>query len=371
MRAAAEPAPGTRHRASGPPPARPPDRPRGRRTASALALTGAVLLLHAGLLRDGDRTPGRPTAPAVTSIQVRSVPAVAASPAPAALPVLPAAGPPARPAAVARARPQATPAAAPAPAGASPPAPSDRVARESSAPAATTDAQPAVGVDAPAGSPLPVYVTRVPPPARLRYEVRRGASTAEATVDWQVGDGSYRLRLQTQSPQGKPVEQLSEGGFDAAGLAPVRLADRRRGGTQAANFERERARISFSGARAAYALEPGTQDRLSWMVQLSAIGAAGAVVDGAELALQVVGARGAFSRWRFGVERVEALASPLGAVQAWRLVREPEHLYDLRVEVWLDPLRGWWPVRLRQTQVPGGEPVDWWLAEEPAAPAGT
>jgi len=339
--------------------------------AAAIALTGVVLLLHAGLLRDGVRAAGRATAPAVPSIQVRSVPWRAASPTPAALAPTPAGGPRARPTAEARARPPATRSAAPAPPGVSPAATAGKVASEPAVASVMTDAQPAVGVEVPAGSPLPVYATRVPPPARLRYAVRRGASTAEAMIDWQVGAGSYRLRLQTQSPQGKPVEQLSEGGFDSAGLAPVRLADRRRGSTQAANFERERSRISFSGARAAFALEPGTQDRLSWMVQLSAIGAAGAVVDGAELALQVVGARGASSRWRFGVERVEALAGPLGAVQAWRLVREPEHLYDLRIEVWLDPLRGWWPVRLRQTQIPGGEPVDWWLAEEPAAPAGT
>ena len=358
MRAAADPAPGTRHLARG--------RLRGRRTAAALALTGVVLLLHAGLLRDGEHAAGRVAVPAVPSLQVRSVRVIAAPPlAPTATP--------ARSIPVARARPMATPSGQRPPAGAAAPtrAATGEGTTERSASAATPEALPPVAGGAPAGMPLPVYATRVPGPVRLRYEVRRGASTAEAMIDWQVGDGTYRLRLQTQSPQGKPVEQLSEGGFDAAGLAPVRLADRRRGGTQAANFERERSRISFSGARAAFALEPGTQDRLSWMVQLSAIGAAGAVVDGAELALQVVGARGASSRWRFGVERVEELVSPLGAVQAWRLVREPEHLYDLRVEVWLDPLRGWWPVRLRQTQVPGGEAVDWWLAEEPAAPAGT
>jgi hypothetical protein len=50
-------------------------------------------------------------------------------------------------------------------------------------------------------------------------------------------------------------------------------------------------------------------------------------------------------------------------------VREPAHPYDIRVEVWLDPARGHWPLRLRQTQVPGGEPLEWILRDDPAAAA--
>jgi Protein of unknown function (DUF3108) len=122
-------------------------------------------------------------------------------------------------------------------------------------------------------------------------------------------------------------------------------------------------------------LQAGAQDRLSWMVQLSAIAAAGAldrVPDGAgEIVLQVVGARGASARWRFVVASGETLVGPNGETPTVRLVREPQHLYDLRIEVWLAPSRGWWPLRLRQTQVPGGEPTEWRLIDEAPAPAGT
>jgi hypothetical protein len=65
------------------------------------------------------------------------------------------------------------------------------------------------------------------------------------------------------------------------------------------------------------------------------------------------------------------LAAPSGDASAWWLVREPEHPYDLRVEVWLDPARGHWPLRLRQTQVPGGEPLEWTLRDEPQSAFGS
>ncbi|HTP74150.1 MAG TPA: hypothetical protein VML58_18210 [Burkholderiaceae bacterium] len=87
------------------------------------------------------------------------------------------------------------------------------------------------------------------------------------------------------------------------------------------------------------------------------------------MSMWVVGTRGAIGAWRFEVRGREALAAPGG--DAWWLVREPEHPYDVRVEVWLDPARGYWPARLRQTQVPGGEPLEWLLREQTQPAAGT
>jgi hypothetical protein len=80
--------------------------------------------------------------------------------------------------------------------------------------------------------------------------------------------------------------------------------------------------------------------------------------------VQVVGARGATARWQFRVERI----APGGELH---LVREPAHLHDLRLELWLDPARGHWPARMRQVQVPGGEPLEWVLDAGPTAPGGT
>jgi hypothetical protein len=200
----------------------------------------------------------------------------------------------------------------------------------------------------------------------LTFDLQRGAAVGEAHLSWQVDGERYALQFQASMPQGREVEQHSQGGFDAAGLAPLRLADRLRGrDVRAANFQREHGKITFSGPRWELPLPEGTQDRLSWLVQLVAIagGAPGGLREGSEVALWVVGARGGASHWRFEVRGQQRVTVLGGETEALWLVREPAHPYDLRIEVWLDPARGHWPLRLRQTQVPGGEALEWTLRE--------
>lgn len=125
------------------------------------------------------------------------------------------------------------------------------------------------------GQPPPVYPTRVPPPVVLNYSLRMNEQVGQARLVWQHQDGRYQLSLSAWGPGGPWLEQRSEGGFDAAGLAPERFIDRRRGrGWRSANFQRERGLISFSGPRQSYPAWPGAQDRLSWIAQLAAIMAA-------------------------------------------------------------------------------------------------
>ncbi|HET7525274.1 MAG TPA: hypothetical protein VFK10_04960 [Burkholderiaceae bacterium] len=215
-------------------------------------------------------------------------------------------------------------------------------------------------------SPTPIYPTRIPVPAQLRFVLQRGSAHGVATLQWRVDKGRYELDMQATLPQGRTVEQHSQGGFDEAGLAPMRLADRRSGrDVRAANFQREHGKITFSGPRVQWPLYRGTQDRLSWLVQLVAIASAGpqSLQEGAELSMWVAGARGALAIWRFEVREREAAADG-GEATLWRLVREPAHPYDVRLEVWLDPARGYWPARMRQTQVPGGEPLQWSLRDD-------
>jgi hypothetical protein len=217
-----------------------------------------------------------------------------------------------------------------------------------------------------ADAPPPVYRTRIPASALLQFTLQRGDVLGEASLDWQVDGERYALSLHAVLPQGRTIEQRSQGTFDTAGVAPVRLADRRSGrDVRAANFQREHQAVSFSGPRWQLPLVAGAQDRLSWLVQLVAIAAASPerLQEGAEVSLWVVGTRGAASTWRFEVRGQEALSHTMPATQAWRLVREPTHPYDLRIEVWLDPQRQHWPARMRQTQVPGGEPLQWTLRD--------
>jgi hypothetical protein len=221
-----------------------------------------------------------------------------------------------------------------------------------------------------ATAPPPVVMpTRVPPSTELVFALQRGAQSGEARLSWRSDGERYALSLQATMPWGREVEQRSEGGFDAAGIAPVRLADRRRGrDVRAANFQREHGKVTFSGPRWELPLEAGTQDRLSWLVQLVSLvgGASDRLREGTELAMWVVGARGAASHWRFEVRGREAIAFDARTVEALWLVREPAHPYDHRIEVWLSPQSGPWPLRLRQTQIPGGEALEWSL--QPATP---
>ena len=240
-----------------------------------------------------------------------------------------------------------------------------------SLPAATIDAPPpsadtVAALDATTAAILP---TRVPPPAQLHYVLRRGDARGVARLDWAIDGERYELHLHALLPRGRTIEQRSQGGFDEAGVAPLRLADRRAGrDVRAANFQRDRGTVSFSGPGWELPLQPGTQDRLSWLVQLAALASAApdALREGAQWTMWVVGVRGASSQWRFEVRGRDTV----GTTSAWWLVREPSQPYDVRVEVWLDPMRGPWPLRLRQTQVPGGEPLEWTLSDD-VLPAGT
>lgn len=217
-------------------------------------------------------------------------------------------------------------------------------------------------------APPPLYPTRLPPPTQLRFAVQRGPLDGEAQFAWQHDGQRYALQFDARLSRGLPlIEQHSSGQLDDHGLAPERFTDRRRGrAVRAASFQREAGRI-LSGPRVEYPAWPGAQDRLGWIVQLAAIFNA-APAPPPEVSLFVVGARGGAGLWTFRLQGSDTVQTPLGPVPALYLRREPARAEDLRVEVWLDPARGHWPVRLRSTPVRGGEPLDLLLAAEPQRP---
>lgn len=215
------------------------------------------------------------------------------------------------------------------------------------------------------GTEVPVYATRLPPAARMQYELRRGALRGSGQLVWLPGEATYGLSLEGSAFGALLIGQSSSGGFDAAGIAPLRFLDRRRGrDEQAANFQRERSLITFSGPDVQVALQPGTQDRLSWMLQLPAIieAAPARFVPGTHITLFVVGARGEASVWTFDVEARETITLPAGTLAgALRLKREPRKPYDTQIEVWLDPARHHLPVRVRQAVSQGGDATEFLL----------
>lgn len=222
------------------------------------------------------------------------------------------------------------------------------------------------GSAAAGGEPLPVYATRLPPPARLRYDVRRGALAAEGELVWQPGPERYVANFEASAFSVLVLEWHSEGGYDAAGLAPQRFTDRRqRRSAMSANFRRDQGRITFSGPQVEYPLVAGAQDRLSWLLQLAGIVAADPARfgPGSRIPMFVVGARGDAAIWSFEVQPPEPLDLPAGRVEsAWHLRRPAHQPYETEADVWLDPARAWLPARVRLSVPGSGDTLEFQLA---------
>ena len=305
-------------------------------------LVAAALLLHAVILGGADwvwPSNAPPPVPAA-ALQVRVVePArspvgveqvvVAAAPQPA--PTVAQARPVAKPRAAARAAPVAEPVAM-----------------------SSVEAAKALPAAAPAPADddaIPLYRTQLPAATTLRYEVSRGPLHGIGELAWRPQGERYELALDFKLSGLTILSQLSTGSLDATGIAPLRFTDRRaRRGTTAANFQRERDKITYSGSASEFALKPGAQDRLSWMLQLAAIVAAEPqlALPGARVVMQVTGARGDAGVWVFHCLGPESVDARGGAIEAIKFLREPREAYDTTIQVWLDPARQHLPVRATQ-----------------------
>lgn len=349
-----------------------PSLPRSWRLLKTLApLVVAVLLAHALLLGLLPRGVGSGWSGGTRAVlQVRQIqPPAPPEPAtaPAAAPVAaaePAPELPLPPMVVAPALPASSPEPVAVEAAASAAAPAASAAE----PVAAVAAPPAAAAsDAGGGQPLPIYATRLPAPVTLRYELRRGALSGSGELVWRPADGRYQLTMEGSAFSINVLNWRSEGLLDNAGIAPERFVDRRRGrDVRAANFQRDKGLITFSGPQVEFPLLPGAQDRLSWMLQLPAIVAAEPrkFGPGAQVQLFVAGARGDADVWTFTVEGTETLDLPAGRVaDALRLKREPRKPYDTLGEIWLDPARGHLPVRVRLSVPQSDESTEFLLRE--------
>lgn len=216
------------------------------------------------------------------------------------------------------------------------PAPRPRATRPAERPPAAAVAETDV-----AAPPAPLL--RLAGPASWRYRLRQAGQDGEARLDWQPeGDGRYSLRLTRQVGERALPAWESLGRTGSAGLAPERFALQRGGqDRQAINFDADTGRISFSASPAQFQRPEGAQDRLSWWLQLAALVQA-APAPGGRWRVWVAGLRGELREWTF--ETVDAEPDDAGTLH---LRRQPLGTHDPGVEVWLDPGRGYWPVRLR------------------------
>lgn len=205
------------------------------------------------------------------------------------------------------------------------------------------DAPPAPAVDTPTATP-DAPPLRLSGPAAWRFRLRQGGQDGEAVLDWQPqSDGHYSLKLTRRIGERALPALESLGRTGAAGLAPERFALQRGGqDRQAVNFDAEERRVSFSASPARLDLPDGAQDRLSWWLQLSAMVQA-SNAPGGRWRVWVAGLRGELREWVF-----EAVAAEPGDAGTLHLRRQMLGPHDPGVELWLDPARGYWPVRLRQ-----------------------
>jgi hypothetical protein len=231
----------------------------------------------------------------------------------------------------------------------------------------------------PLGHEVPTYRTAWAPARTLHYQLRRGSTHSQAQLQWRPApeQGRYELALLSHEGVGPPgtahkpppMQWTSRGQFDAAGLAPERFTVARRGRDRhAANFQRDKALVTFAGPAAQWPLAAGMQDRMSWMLQLGAIMQAQPELAalGQQLHLWVVGAHGDASVWTFTVGAAEpdppnpatGLAPTVGMVY---LQREAAHPYDTQVQVWLDPAQHHLPVRVVFRRRAGAESTELWL----------
>ncbi len=268
------------------------------------ALAGALVLLLHGLLLvmlapsgiDPEAAPA-----AATTLSVRSV--TLSAPPPTAV-VMPAAPPTRQPA-------RQPASAAPAPQVARMPRPIDPAQVPPAAVAVAAAAAPVEPVAAPVELPaatafeVPVYPTRLPAASTWHYGLTRGVASGQAQLSWQPDEQQgYRMQLEGVIAGITVLDWVSSGAIDDAGIAPDRFAIRRGGkDRQAANFQRDAGKITFSGPTHEVPLVAGVQDRLSWMLQLAAVieAAPQRFGPGQRVALMVIGARGGADVWTFDV----------------------------------------------------------------------
>lgn len=190
----------------------------------------------------------------------------------------------------------------------------------------------------PPGVSRPVLSTRIPADFEQMLQVRRGGQSGHATWSWAVQQGRYRSELRAQwrgetKGQGAAaaLDWASSGGLDSHGVAPDRFISRpAKGGARAVNFQRDSGIVSYSGPTGQAGLQPGAQDRLSWLVQLLAIAQAHPSGQGLpeRLPLWVAGPQGDGADWWFEVQWH-------ASHRCWQFTRRPERRYEVQVQAWL------------------------------------
>ena len=202
----------------------------------------------------------------------------------------------------------------------------------------------------------------MPPSASITLDVARTdadgtAWSGEAVIAWRLDGDSYRMRVEAGVrvlvTRINLVVLESEGKVGETGFAPATLIEKRRGrAPTTTHFSERDGLITFSNGSAA-ALLPGAQDKATLPLQLAAIAraASGQIDGGIEV---LVGEDRDASLYRFVVLGQELLDTRLGKLPTWHLSRPPRAgVYGSRLDIWLAPDYGWYPVQIRNIEASG------------------
>jgi hypothetical protein len=230
-------------------------------------------------------------------------------------------------------------------------------------PVPETPPAPATPPAAPAVPEMRRYKVDMPPPATITLDVARTDAdgtqwSGEAVLAWQLNEDSYKIQVEAGIrvvfARVNLVVLSSEGAVAATGFAPIKMTEKRRGRSlTATHFDWGKNRLTFSGSQAAYPLVPGAQDKASVPLQLSAIARGDAAQLSGDIDIFVGEDRDA-TLYRFKVLGQEEIDTPLGRLPTWHLTRPPlAGSYKSRLDIWLAPQQGWYPVRIRNTEANG------------------
>lgn len=208
----------------------------------------------------------------------------------------------------------------------------------------------------------------LPPAADLRYDTFvNGQQNMPGTISWITDGQHYDLVVAVPIPFVGKYTYLSHGQVDAFGLAPERYTEQRGSrGHDETHFERSAKRISFSRTPATLALPDGAQDRFSMVFQLASLvrGDPARYTPGVTRSFYVVDTDSG-EDWPVETVGLESVRSGESFIPALHFVRLPRHAGDNRkIDVWLAPSLGYFPVRLVQTE-PNGTQIELLLHDAP------
>jgi hypothetical protein len=229
-----------------------------------------------------------------------------------------------------------------------------------SSPAAPQAAEPAAPKPAPEARR---YKVDLPPAADIMMDVARLDAngtrwSGDALLSWTLTPASYKIRVEAGIAivfaHVNLLALTSEGAVGDEGFMPDLMTEKRRGRSMTAtHFNRKDGRLTFSASQATYPLVWGVQDKASVPLQLAAI----ARGDPQQLSGNVdilVGEDRDASVFSFTVLGQEQIDTAMGKIATWHLTRPPRPgAYNSRLDLWLAPDHGWYPVQIRNLEASG------------------